>query len=175
MELIRLFKNEEQKPEEKNEREYITPAPVAPVKKKPEGFACEFFNVSIYDIAQHNPELVEKGIDAHGHATEIYSLNLAEPEMALFHHVDVRKYANGNYDLRFTSQRNELTEEVSDFVDFCIEALGPDFMRKTNICNDDVRDMRLGVFSRIWAGRVRIENIDFTLSLTLYNIEPKQY
>jgi hypothetical protein len=136
--------------------------------KTPKEDICDFFHVNIYSIFKHSPELVERRKDADGGNVEVYTLKLAKPELNIFHQVDILKREDGSYDLHFSSRTNRMSEELTAFIHYCVDVLGPDFMQKRGISDSDLRDMGLGVFSRIWIEQVRIENIYFTLSLTLY-------
>jgi hypothetical protein len=152
--------------------------PLAPVlsdnKKKQKDDACDFFHIDIYNIFKHNPDFVEKSEDADGQVVEKYTLPLRTPELSVFIQVNVTRYANGRYDLHFLSKTNEVSQELIEFVNYCADVLGSDFMQKGHFSDKDVRDIRLGVFSRVWRREIRIENIYFSLSLTLYGIPPQE-
>jgi hypothetical protein len=142
-------------------------------RKKQKEDACDFFSVDIYNIFKHKPELLEKGEDAEGRPVEKYTLELKPLELAVFHRVNVIKYETGHYDLCFSSKTNKVSEELKEFINYCANVLGLDFMQKGVFSNtEDVRDIRLGVFSRVWRREIRIENIYFTLTLVLYGIPP---
>ncbi|MDR2389466.1 MAG: hypothetical protein LBD89_06760 [Tannerellaceae bacterium] len=147
--------------------------PLPENKKKPKDDACDFFHVDIYNIFKHNPEFLEKGLGSDGGPVERYVLPLEIPELSVFRQVNITKYANGRYDLHFLSKSNEVPQELKEFIAYCSDVLGPDFMQKKHFSEDDVRDLRLGVFSRVWRRQMRIENINFTLSLTLIDIPPQ--
>jgi hypothetical protein len=147
--------------------------PLSGNKKNQKDDACDFFNIDIYNIFKHNPEFLEKGENAEGRPVERYILPLEIPELSIFRQVNVSKYENGRYDLHFLSKSNEVPQELKDFIEYCADVLGPDFMQKKYFSDDDVRDLRLGVFSRVWRRQMRIENINFTLSLTLLDIPPQ--
>ena len=96
-------------------------------------------------------------------------------ELSTFNLLDVFRYENGNYDLVFTGNEMQVKTELIDFIHYCVNVFGADFMQKKEFSQEDVRDMRLGIFSRVWHGQARIENINFRLSLTLYNIVPQPF
>jgi hypothetical protein len=149
----------------------LPPPPPQEQKKEQKDDASDFFHINIYNVFIHDPEFVEKCDHVQGQTVEKYTLKLSKPELSTFDQVHILKYENGNYDLHFTGNVEELTAEMIDFVNYCASVLGPDFMQKTSYAGDkDARDMRLGIFSRVWPKQVRIENIYFTLSLTLYDI-----
>ncbi|MDR2810496.1 MAG: hypothetical protein LBB84_08100 [Tannerellaceae bacterium] len=143
-------------------------------KKKQKDDACDFFHIDIYNIFKHNPEFFEKGESTDGRPIDKYILPLKTPELSVFLQVNISKYENGRYDLHFLSKSNEIPQELKDFIEYCADVLGADFMQKKYFSEDDVRDLRLGVFSRVWRREIRIENIYFTLSLTLFNIPPQE-
>ncbi|MDR2117977.1 MAG: hypothetical protein LBP25_00365 [Tannerellaceae bacterium] len=144
-------------------------------KKKQKDDACDFFHIDIYNIFKHNPVLLEQSVDAEGKPLEKYMLSLKTPELSVFTQVNISKYESGHYDLQFLSRSNEVPEELKEFITYCADVLGPDFMQKKYFSADDVRDLRLGVFSRVWRREIRIENIYFSLSLTLFRIPPPKF
>ncbi|MDR1203073.1 MAG: hypothetical protein LBL58_15785 [Tannerellaceae bacterium] len=153
------------------------PTPVAsspPKKKKEEEDVADFFTVNIYDMFKYEPVSVRKGKGANGHPVEIFELELPELELSAFFKVEIHQYENKRYDLVFISKTNEAGDRLKQFIDFSGKAFGPDFMQKGNFNANDLRDTALGVFSRIWYNKVRIENASFTLTLTLYGITPER-
>jgi hypothetical protein len=154
---------------EKNKAEQ----PLPDKKKRQKDDIDDFFHVNIRNIFKHEPEFVEKYNDGNGKVVEKYMLGLQKPELSSFNQINILRYENGNYDLFFTGQTEVISEDMIDFVNYCADVLGDDFMRKKSFSEKDIRDMNLGVFSRIWHDRVRIENIYYTLTLTLYNICPQ--
>ncbi|MDR1918526.1 MAG: hypothetical protein LBQ65_02635 [Tannerellaceae bacterium] len=139
-------------------------------KRKQKDDACDFFTIDIYHIFKHEPEFVEKYEDDYGQTVEKYTLKLNTLELSVFNQVNILRYENGDYDLLFTSNSNVVSSELKDFVAYCADVLGPDFMQKRQFNDEDVRDLRLGIFSRVWRREIRIENVYFTLSLSLYGI-----
>ncbi len=134
------------------------------LKNKKENIA-DFFKIDIYNIFKYDLVLTHQST-----SNELYTLHLKDIELDTFNHIDVNKYGNGSYDLIFKSKTNYIGIELKQFIDFCIEKLGSDFMNKKSITEDDQRDATLGVFSRLWYNKIKIENLDFTISLTIYNI-----
>ena len=155
--------------------EVRTPPSLPKNEKKQRNDACDFFNVMIYDIFSHKPEFMEKTKSGNGKVAEKFTLRLNEPELSTFNLLDVFRYENGNYDLVFTGNEMQVKTELIDFIHYCVNVFGADFMQKKEFSQEDVRDMRLGIFSRVWHGQARIENINFRLSLTLYNIVPQPF
>jgi hypothetical protein len=149
------------------------PQPLPENKKKQKDDACDFFNVKIYNIFMHEPVFTKKLELGNGKSVDKFTLNLNKPELSTFNHLDIFKYENGHYDLFFIGNELQMKPELVDFIHYCVGVLGPDFMRKKEFSQEDVRDMKLGIFSRIWREQVRIENIHFKLSLTLYDITPQ--
>jgi hypothetical protein len=145
-----------------------------PSKKKEEEDVADFFTINIYDIFKYEPRPVRKDKDANGHPVEIFELELPELELSAFFKVYILHYENRQYDLVFVSNINEAGESLKKFIDFSCKAFGPDFMQKGSFNANDLRDAALGVFSRIWYNKVRIENTSFTLTLTLYGIRPER-
>ncbi|MDR1357728.1 MAG: hypothetical protein LBJ58_08680 [Tannerellaceae bacterium] len=141
------------------------PEPLPKKKKRQRGGIGDFFNIDIYNVFNYKPKAV--GGDA-----SKYALSLEKTELSSFNHVDIILHSGGSYDLHFTGNTETISKDMTDFVDYCAGALGPDFMQKKTFSENDARDMPLGAFSRIWYGRMRIENVHYTLSLTLYNIQP---
>ncbi|MDR1645470.1 MAG: hypothetical protein LBS05_06580 [Tannerellaceae bacterium] len=139
-------------------------------KKKNKDDACDFFHVNIYDIFRHEPEFVEKCTDNNDRMLEKYILKLANPELSAFDQIHILKYENGNYDLHFTGHARDVNDEIIEFINYCTDVLGIDFMHKGNFSENDIRDLKLGAFSRVWPTQIRIENVYYTLSLTLYDI-----
>ncbi|MDR1938417.1 MAG: hypothetical protein LBQ73_07955 [Tannerellaceae bacterium] len=144
--------------------------PLSGNRKRQKDDACDFFTIDIYNIFKHEPELVEKYDYAEGRPVEKYMLKLNTLELSVFNHLDILKYENGNYDLVFTSKTNEVSNDLKEFLEYCTGVLGVDFMQKGNFSDGDVRDLRLGIFSRVWRRQIRIENVYFTLSMTLWDI-----
>ncbi|MDR1556627.1 MAG: hypothetical protein LBS88_06305 [Tannerellaceae bacterium] len=142
-------------------------------KKTHKDDACDFFNVKIYHIFTHKPVFVERCEHENGQSVEKFTLELSQTELSTFDHLDIFKYENGNYDLLFTGNETKLTAELIDFINYCVGVLGPDFLQKKEISREDIRDMRLGIFSRTWHKQIRIENIYYKFSLTLYDIRPQ--
>ncbi|MDR1402275.1 MAG: hypothetical protein LBJ60_01055 [Tannerellaceae bacterium] len=143
-----------------------------PRRKKEKEDIADFFTVSIYDIFKHNPESVRKGRGTNGCPVEIFELKLSELELSTFSKVEILRYENKQYDLVFISRTNEIRDNLKNFIDFSCKAFGPDFMQKGSFNANDLRDAALGVFSRIWYNRARIENSSFTIALTLYALTP---
>jgi hypothetical protein len=135
---------------------------------------ADFFTINIYDIFQYDPKPVRKGKGANGCPVEIFEVTLSEPELSTFFKVEILQYENKQYDLVFISKINEIKDDLKEFIDFSCEAFGPDFMNKGSFHANDLRDAVLGVFSRIWYNKARIDNTSFTLTLILFNITPKQ-
>ncbi|MDR3141529.1 MAG: hypothetical protein LBU37_07390 [Tannerellaceae bacterium] len=148
------------------------PPPEKKKEKKEEEDIADFFTVNIYDIFKYNPESAGKGKGANGHPAELFELELPELELSAFFKVEILRYENQRYDLVFASNTNEIGDRLKKFIDFSCKAFGPDFMRKGSFNANDLRDVPLGVFSRIWYGKARMENTSFTLTLTLYGITP---
>jgi hypothetical protein len=156
-------------------RPIVPPPPPPPEKKKRQkDDISDFFDVDICNIFKHEPEPADSKGAAGGEPVSKYVLGLTKPELSVFNRVDIFLHAGGSYDLHFTGNSETISDDLIAFVNYCAGKLGPDFMQKKAFSENDARDMWLGVFSRIWNGRMRIENIHFTLSLTLYNIHPKQ-
>jgi hypothetical protein len=174
MELFKFNKQDIQAPptiQDIKEQQAPPPPPPRDQKKKQKDDACDFFHVDIYNIFKHEPEFVEKYDNMQGQTVEKYALKPDKPELSTFSQIHIIKYGNGNYDLHFTGNVKNLNTEMIDFINYCAGVLGPDFMHKKNYSpDDDIRDMRLGVFSRVWPRQIRIENVYYTLSLTLYDI-----
>jgi hypothetical protein len=147
--------------------------PVHVPQKKQKEDACDFFSVDIYNIFKHKPAFAEKYTDGIGRTVEKYILKPDKWELSAFNRIDVLKYENGHYDLHFSGEEKTLNSEIIEFINYCTSVLGPDFMQKQDLSADDTRDMKLGAFSRVWNRHLRIENIYFTLSLTLYDITPQ--
>jgi hypothetical protein len=156
------------------QKEIPTPLPSLPSEKKEKEDVADFFTVNIYDIFKYGPEPVRKGKGANGHPVEIFELELPELELSAFFKVEIHQYENKKYDLVFISNTNEAGDRLKQFIDFSGKAFGPDFMQKGSFNANDLRDAALGVFSRIWYNKVRIENTSFTLTLTLYGITPER-
>jgi hypothetical protein len=151
-----------------------TKTPVEPTVQKEKEDIADFFTIKIYDIFQYNPKPVGKGKGANGRPVEIFEVSLPEPELSTFFKVEIRQYENKQYDLVFISQTNEIRDELKEFIDFSLEAFGPDFMNKRSVNANDLRDAALGVFSRIWYNKARIDNTSFALTLILFDITPEQ-
>jgi hypothetical protein len=147
-------------------------AKLLPLKEKKEEFR-DFFKINIYSIFKYNPVLTGDKEKVMGKWVETYSLPLDEPELATFQHVKILKYENGHYDLIFSSAQQAISSELKEFISFSVEQLGPDFMQKGEFTDADAKDAVLGVFSRIWYNGLRIDNVYFTPSLTLYDITPE--
>jgi hypothetical protein len=140
-------------------------------KKEKEDIA-DFFIINIYDIFKYDPKPVRKDKGANGRPVEIFEATLPEPELSTFFKVEILQYENKQYDLVFISKTNEIRDDLKEFIDFSCKAFGPDFMQKGSFHANDLRDAALGVFSRIWYNKVRIDNTSFTLTLILFNITP---
>jgi|GEM_PF-2954815 len=141
-------------------------------KKKEKESIGDFFTIDIYNIFRYEVKQVTDYPYLYRMPVEVYSFKPRDLELSTFFRVDVVKFESGNYDLIFRSNINEIREDLKTFVDFCITYLGPDFMNKGSIDEKDVRDASLGVFSRIWYNKMRIENLDFTITLTINDITP---
>jgi hypothetical protein len=150
--------------------------PLAPEKEKEEEEKdiAYFFTVDIYDIFKYNPKSVRKGNGADGRPVEVFELELPELELSAFFKVEILQYENERYDLVFISNTNEVGDRLKKFIDFSCKTFGPDFMKKGSFNANDLRDAALGVFSRIWYNKARIENASFALILTLYGITPEK-
>ncbi|GHT36383.1 hypothetical protein AGMMS49574_28020 [Bacteroidia bacterium] len=147
-------------------------AKLLPWKEKKEEFRG-FFKINIYSIFKYNPVLTGEKEKVMGKWVETYSLLLDEPELASFQQVKILKYENGHYDLVFSSTQQAISSELKEFINFSVEQLGPDFMHKGEFTDADANDIALGAFSRIWYNKLRIDNVYFTPSLTLYDITPE--
>jgi hypothetical protein len=150
--------------EVKENKSIFTPQPG---KKKND--ISDLFRINIYDIFKYAPKLVET-ITLQGETAEKYSVKLPNPELGTFDKADIIKYPNGAYDLIFAGNINEISKELKEFVDFCVSKYGKDFMNKEGIVRQDHCDLVLGVFSRVWHNKLRIENVNFTISLSMYHI-----
>ncbi len=138
-----------------------------PRKKKDD--ISSLFKINIYDIFKYDPKLISN-ITIQGKSAEKYSYKLPDLELGTFYRVDIIKYNDGAYELIFVSNINEVRKELKEFIDFCVNKYGKDFMNKGEIVKEDYRDLPLGVFSRVWHNRLRLENLNYTISLTLYNL-----
>jgi hypothetical protein len=156
------------------ERTLNWPPAAAHKEERKEDFG-DFFKVNIYDIFRYKPVPAETNEPAEGKSAGKYTLALNEPELATFSQADIIRYGNGNYDLVFSSEINEVNEDVKAFIDFCVQKLGPDFMHKEAFTASDAQDALLGVFSRVWYNEIRIDNVYFTLTLTLFDITPETF
>ena len=132
----------------------------------------DLFKVNIYNMFKYDPKLVEE-TSLNGKQVKKYTLKLPDLELSTFYKAEITQHLDGTYDITFLSNVNEIRQGMVDFIDLCINLYGTDFMNKGNITNDDYRDSSMGVFSRIWYNKLRIENVYFTMSLTIYNITPK--
>lgn len=141
-------------------------------KKKEKEDISDFFNINVYDVFKHDLKAVGSGKGSNGQPVEIFSFKLPNLELNTFYKINVFKYANGHYDLVFISNINIIRDELKEFVDFSCKTFGNDFMNKKSVNQDDFRDVTLGVFSRVWYGNARLENPNFTITLTLYDIAP---
>ncbi|MDR1160877.1 MAG: hypothetical protein LBK45_00920 [Tannerellaceae bacterium] len=163
-------KKKEPEKEKKKEKEMEKKREKEPEKAVED--IADFFSVNIYDIFKHNPKSVRRGKGANGHPMELFALELPKLELSTFFRVLILQYENKRYDLVFISNTNEASDSLKKFIDFSCKAFGPDFMRKGSFNANDIRDAALGVFSRIWYNKARIENASLTLTLTLYGITP---
>lgn len=154
------------------QREIPKPVVFSPKKQKEKEDIADFFTVNIYDIFKYDPKSVRKGRGSDGCPIEIFELELPELELSTFFKVEILQYENKQYDLVFISNIDEIRDDLRSFIDFSCKAFGLDFMKKGSIGANDLRDAALGVFSRIWYNKVRIENTSFTIALTLYGITP---
>ncbi|MDR0748779.1 MAG: hypothetical protein LBF62_04320 [Tannerellaceae bacterium] len=156
----------------------VSPLPPEKEKEKEEDKEeediADFFTIDIYDIFKYNPISVRKGKGVNGYPVEIFELELPGLELSTFFKVEILHYENKRYDLVFVSNTNAAGDRLKKFIDFSCKVFGPDFMQKGSFNADDLRDATLGVFSRIWYNKARIENTSFTLTLTLYGITPEK-
>jgi hypothetical protein len=154
------------------EETYLPPVSLPPEKEKED--MADFFTINIYDIFQYDPKPVKKGKGTNGRPVEIFEVLLPEPELSTFFKVEILQYENKHYDLVFISRTNEVRDDLKEFIRFSCEVFGPDFMNKGSFNANDLRDAALGVFSRIWYNKARIDNTSFALTLILFNITPGQ-
>lgn len=148
------------------------PIEVKPVKNDrptPLPALCDLFRINICNIFKYEPKLIEE-TTAGGKPVKKYSLKLPELELSTFYKAEIIQHNDGTYDLVLQSNVNEIRKGLADFIDFCTREYGPDFMHKGSVADSDYRDVPLGVFSRIWYNKLRIENTYFTISLTIYNV-----
>lgn len=149
-----------------------SPAPLFRKKNKKEDMR-DFFKIDIYDIFKYKPlpeEDTVVGKDAAGR----YNFKLKELELDTFYKVKINKLSAKQYSLTFTSNVNEIRESLIEFIDFCLQLYGSDFMNKGHVSDDDYRDLAMGVFSRMWYGILEVNNLDFRMSLTIHTIRPKE-
>lgn len=144
----------------------------SPKKKKEKENVADFFTVNIYDIFKHEPKSIREGRGSNGYPVEIFELKFSGLELSTFFKAEIHQYENKHYDLVFISNVNEIRDTLKEFIDFCCKTFGPDFMNKGSFNKNDLRDAALGVFSRIWYNKARIDNSAFIITLTLYDINP---
>ncbi|MDR0430537.1 MAG: hypothetical protein LBH58_08700 [Tannerellaceae bacterium] len=155
-------------PEQKEKTKPHVPTP--PKRKKEKKDVADFFTVNIYEIFKHEPISVGNGTGTNGQPVEIFSFKLPDLELNTFYKVNILKYADNHYDLVFISNINDIRNELKEFVDFCMKTFGNDFMNKGSVNKDDFRDATLGVFSRVWYGNACLENPNFAITLTLFDV-----
>ena len=131
-----------------------------------------FFNVSIHNIFKHKPEPTGNHEYAKGRLSEVYLLKLNQLELGTFNKVYVIQHEDSCYDLAFRSVISGVKPELQEFMAFCAEKYGPDFMRKGEFTEADLSDLNLGAFSRLWMNKIRIDNIYMHINLTFYDIQP---
>lgn len=148
--------------EEENQRSFFR-------KKSKKDEFSSLFKIDIYNIFKYEPKL-EGEVYRSGKPAKKYTFKLSELELATFYKVDIFQFQNGDYELLFRSNINELRDGLKEFVDFCVKDRGLDFMNKGGITQEDYDDAYLGIFSRVWHNFLRIENINFRLTLTIYDI-----
>ena len=132
----------------------------------------DLFKINIYNMFKYEPKFIEDTL-LNGKQVKKYTLKLPDLELATFYKAEIVQHQNGTYDITFLSNVNEIRQNLVDFVDSCLNLYGTDFMNKGSIVDDDYRDSSMGVFSRIWYNKLRMENVYFTMSLTLHNITPQ--
>jgi hypothetical protein len=151
----------------------VWPAPaektLRSVQKSKESIAG-FFKINIHDIFNSQPVLIGESL-VDGRPAEKFVTKLSTRELSTFCAVEIVRFKGGDCLLTFLSDHiNDVHDELKELIDFCLATYGPDFMKKGSFCEEDYRDIRLGIFSRVWHDTIRIENLNFALTLTLYHI-----
>jgi hypothetical protein len=157
---------------ESEKRSFVRPAFSAPapvIKKKS---LADFFKLNIHDISSY---LSDTSLATSGKSgLKQYAFALKEPELGLFDRAELSLHADGSYDIVFHGKGNELNASLRALIAFCAENWGDDFMKKGAVANEDANDLNMGIFSRFWMNRLRVDNVYFTMTLTLYNLKPEK-
>lgn len=114
----------------------------------------EAFGIDFSDMSQYPVQFKKKESDDKGGLDLIYTLKLDEPKFGIFDKVEITQYEPELCFARLQTTKNELTQEVIDFINFCARTYGKDIMGKGQFKSSERNDLRM--LSRSW-DRVRID------------------
>lgn len=107
----------------------------------------KFFNIDLDSILSDKSGY--RPVRFEGAQTE-YKLYFPIDELNMFDELCVYRYPNGSTMLDFISDKDAPSNELMDYIAFCVNRWGNDSKGRGAVSENDVKEVKAGTFSRIW-------------------------
>lgn len=126
----------------------------------------DFFKIDINRLFQYSPVLVGTEATSFGTKVTKYSLNLPQEELGMFNQLEINEVADNELNIKFIGGGKCMTDELKEFIAFCVSKYGNDSLGLGSISSQDKQHISNNTFSRFWED-VRVDNIsgEFAVSI----------
>lgn len=100
-----------------------------------------------------------------------YDIYLPNVQMGMFNQIEMIEFANSNsWNLHFIGISSQITKELIDFINFMLEKEGLDQFKKGRFSSNELRNIKIGTFSRVWR-MVNIYMEDDVFHILLFDVK----
>lgn len=128
----------------------------------------DFFSIDIHNVGEYGKTLIDEDKDrgiAH------YDIYLPNVQMGMFNQIEMIEFANSNsWNLHFIGISSQITKELIDFINFMLEKEGLDQFKKGRFSSNELRNIKIGTFSRVWR-MVNIYMEDDVFHILLFDVK----
>lgn len=118
----------------------------------------DFFKIDINKIFQYSPTLIGTETTSFGTKVTRYSLNLPQEELGMFDQLEINEVAENELNIKFIGSGNHMSDELKEFVAFCVSKYGNDMAGLGGFTAQDKQLVDNNTFIRHWED-VRVDNI----------------
>ena len=128
----------------------------------------DFFSIDIHNVGIYGKSLIDEDKDRGVAHYDIYLPNL---QMGMFNQIEMIEFANSNsWNLHFIGIMPQITKDLIDFINFMAEKEGLDQFKKCRFSSNEIRDIKIGTFSRTWR-KVNIYMEDDVFHILLFDVK----
>lgn len=129
----------------------------------------DFFKIDINRLFQYSPVLVGTEATSFGTKVTKYSLNLPQEELGMFNQLEINEVADNELNIKFIGTANRMTDELKEFIEFCVAKYGKDMAGLGSFTAQDKQRIGSNTFTRSWED-VRVDNISGKLTVSILGL-----